>query len=70
MKRDRDDDIILSFDEWKVGSGKLGKEFSDTEVAVILKLLNGLTDRLQRSLAILIAGPSARMAEEWRSFAA
>ena len=70
MKWDRDDDIISFPDERKVGSRKLGKDFSDTQVAVILKLLNSLTDRLEGSLPILIVRPGARTAEEWRSFEA
>jgi hypothetical protein len=70
MKRDRDEDIISVLDEREVGGRKLGKQSPDTQVAVILKLLNGLTDRLEGTLSILIVRPGPRATKEWWSFEA
>lgn len=68
MEWDWNDDIVASLDEWEMSGRELHQQFPSTEVAVILKLLNGLTDRLEISLSILIVRPSPRMAEQWWSF--
>jgi hypothetical protein len=48
MKGNRDDNIIYSPGKWEMGRRKLSEEFSNTQVTVILKLLDSLTDRLER----------------------
>ena len=67
VKRNRDDDVIGFTDKWEIGRRKLGKQLSDTQVAMIFELLNGFADRLLRCFSIMIVRPSTGSVERRRS---